>query len=197
MQTNCLSRGWFLSSKRKLIDRLSWLTHTIMMLYNYLEFKIIEREIIMDNKELLTYDEDLSLKIFVVLSRALQSIKKRVEEDIKCLGLNPTEFSVLELIYSKGDQPIQKIGEKVLIASSSITYVVDKLENKKLIRRKPCPNDRRITYAVITEEGTELMDKVFPKHKAAMREICGGLETKEKEILIEQLKKLGLHAQSM
>ncbi len=59
-------------------------------------------------------EEDLSLKVFIVLSRALQSIKKRVEEDIKCLGLNPTEFSVLELIYSKGDQPIQKIGEKVL-----------------------------------------------------------------------------------
>ena len=173
------------------------LTCTKKVLYNYVEFKIIEREIIMDNKELLTYDEDLSLKVFVVLSRALQSIKKRVEEDIKCLGLNPTEFSVLELIYSKGDQPIQKIGEKVLIASSSITYVVDKLENKKLIRRKPCPKDRRITYAVITEEGTELMDKVFPKHKAAMREICGGLEMKEKELLIEQLKKLGIHAQSM
>ena len=95
-------------------------------------------------------EEDLSLKVFIVLSRALQSIKKRVEEDIKCLGLNPTEFSVLELIYSKGDQPIQKIGEKVLIASSSITYVVDKLEKKKLIERKPCHKDRRITYAAIT-----------------------------------------------
>ncbi|MEK4440277.1 MarR family winged helix-turn-helix transcriptional regulator [Niallia sp. FSL K6-0077] len=151
----------------------------------------------MDNKEVSKYEEDLSLKVFVVLSRALQSIKKRVEEDIKCLGLNPTEFSVLELIYSKGDQPIQKIGEKVLIASSSITYVVDKLENKKLIRRKPCPKDRRITYVVITEEGTELMDKVFPKHRAAMNEICAGLDNKEKEILIEQLKKLGLHAQEM
>ena len=142
-------------------------------------------------------EEDLSLKVFIVLSRALQSIKKRVEEDIKCLGLNPTEFSVLELIYSKGDQPIQKIGEKVLIASSSITYVVDKLEKKKLIERKPCHKDRRITYAAITNEGTELMNEVFPKHRAAMKAICGGLDSKEKEVLIEQLKKLGYHAQSM
>lgn len=143
------------------------------------------------------YEEDLSLKTFIVLSRALQSIKKRVEEDIKCLGLNPTEFSVLELIYSKGNQPIQKIGEKILIASSSITYVVDKLEKKKLIERKPCPKDRRITYAAITNEGTELMNEVFPKHRAAMKEICGGLDSTEKEDLIEQLKKLGYHAQNM
>lgn len=152
---------------------------------------------VMKVQDLEEYEEDLSLKAFVVLSRALQSIKKRVEEDIKHLGLNPTEFGVLELIFNKGDQPIQKIGEKVLIASSSITYVVDKLEKKKLLERKACHKDRRITYAAITKDGSELMNKVFPKHKAAMKEIFGGLDIKEKEELIEQLKKLGYHAQSM
>src|SRR5699024_4028425 len=95
-------------------------------------------------------EEELSLKLFVVLNRAFESINKRVEQDIKSLGLNTTEFAVLELIYNKGDQPIQKIGEKVLIASSSITYVVDKLEKKRFLERKPCPKDRRITYATIT-----------------------------------------------
>ncbi len=143
------------------------------------------------------YEEDISLKAFVVLSRSYQSIRKRVEKDIKELGLNPTEFAVLELVYSKGDQPIQKIGEKVLIASSSITYVVDKLETKKLIERKPCPKDRRVTHAVITTEGTELMDTVFPKHRKTMNEIFGGLGIEEKENLIEQLKKLGFHAEDM
>lgn len=117
------------------------------------------------SQEMERYEEELSLKAFIVLSRALQSIKKRVEEDIKCLGLNPTEFAVLELVYSKGDQPIQKIGEKVLIASSSITYVVDKLEKKKLIERRPCPKDRRITYAALTNEGTALMNNLFQNIK--------------------------------
>jgi len=151
----------------------------------------------MVHQDMEDYEENLSLKAFVVLSRALQSIKKRVEEDIKCLGLNPTEFAVLELLYNKGDQPIQKIGEKVLIASSSITYVVDKLEKKNLLERKPCPKDRRVTHAVITNVGIELMNEVFPKHKAAMKEIFGGLDNKEKEELIEQLKKLGFHAESI
>jgi MarR family 2-MHQ and catechol resistance regulon transcriptional repressor len=149
---------------------------------------------VQDNNQL---EEDLSLKLFIVLTRALQSINKRVEEDIKRIGLNPTEFAVLELIYSKGDQPIQKIGDKVLIASSSITYVVDKLEKKKLLERKPCPKDRRVTYAVLTPAGTEFMNEVFPKHRAAIHEICSGLESNEKEALIQLLKKLGYHAQAL
>lgn len=144
-----------------------------------------------------TYEEELSLKLFIVLTRALQSIKARVEEDIRKSGLNPTEFAVLELIYSKGDQPIQKIGEKVLIASSSITYVVDKLEKKNLLTRIPCPKDRRVTHASITTDGTELMNEIFPPHKKAIKEIFSGLDIEEKEKLIIQLKKLGLHAQNM
>ncbi|OLO38930.1 MarR family transcriptional regulator [Alkalihalophilus pseudofirmus] len=142
-------------------------------------------------------EEDLSLKLFIVMSRAFQSIKKRVEEDIKCYELNLTEFAVLELLYSKGDQPIQKIGDKVLIASSSITYVVDKLEKKKLIERKGCLKDRRITHATITSEGTEFMNEIFPKHKRAIQEICDSLDTQEKSNMIDQLKKLGYHAYAM
>lgn len=144
-----------------------------------------------------TKDEDLSLKLFVVMSRAMQTITRRVEEDIKNYGLNTTEFAVLELLYHKGEQPIQKIGEKVLLASSSITYVVDKLEKKQLLVRKPCSRDRRVTYAVITDKGRELMEAIFPKHKKAIEKIFAGINDEEKAQLIEQLKRLGKHAQEM
>ncbi|WP_280769050.1 MarR family winged helix-turn-helix transcriptional regulator [Salipaludibacillus daqingensis] len=151
----------------------------------------------MANEENSKENEELSLKLFVVMSRALQSIKKRVEEDIKRYGLNPTEFAVLELIYSKGEQPIQKIGDQVLIASSSITYVVDKLEKKELLKRKPCPKDRRITHAYITTKGSELMADIFPEHKQAINEIFAGLDASEKDFMIHQLKKLGYYAQEL
>ncbi|MEF2244397.1 MarR family winged helix-turn-helix transcriptional regulator [Paenibacillus sp. IITD108] len=151
----------------------------------------------MNEKSLEQIDEKLSLKLFIVLTRALESIKKRVEEDIKSMGLNPTEFAVLELIYSKGEQPIQKIGEKVLIASSSITYVVDKLEKKDFLKRKPCPQDRRITYAAITPAGTDFMNEVFPNHKMKINEICAGLDAEEKKLMIQQLKKIGYYAEKM
>ncbi|CAG9614809.1 HTH-type transcriptional regulator MhqR [Bacillus rhizoplanae] len=141
--------------------------------------------------------EDLSLKLFVIFSRAGQTITKRIEEDIKSYGLNPTEFAVLELLFNKGDQPIQKIGGKILLASSSITYVVDKLEKKQLLVRRPCPKDRRVTYATITSEGIELMKIIFPKHEEAIQQIFGGLNHEEKKMMIEQLKKLGYYAQSL
>lgn len=140
---------------------------------------------------------DRSLKLFVVFSRAYRAISDRVAEDIKKHGLNPTEFAVLELLYHQGQQPIQQIGKKVLLASGSITYVVDKLEGKGFVERKPCPKDRRVIYAVITEKGRQWMDEVFPMHQKAIQEIFGGLTADEKEAMIAMLKKLGFHAQHL
>jgi MarR family transcriptional regulator, 2-MHQ and catechol-resistance regulon repressor len=144
-----------------------------------------------------TNETDLSLKLLIVLSRANRAVFDRVTEDMRSHGLNPTEFAVLELLYHKGDQPIQHIGKKVLLASGSITYVVDKLEGKELLERKACPKDRRVTHAVITEKGKKLMAEIFPKHKKAIQEIFKGLDSEEKGIMIALLKKLGLHAQDM
>ncbi|MDP5275769.1 MarR family winged helix-turn-helix transcriptional regulator [Chengkuizengella axinellae] len=141
--------------------------------------------------------QDLSLKLFIVLSRASRTINDLVHQDIQSYGLNPTEFAVLELLYHKGDQPLQKIGEKILIASGSITYVVDKLEQKGYLTRNPCPNDRRIIYAAITDKGKELFDEIFPNHKSKIDEIVRGLSDEEKNEAIFLLKKLGIYAKHL
>ncbi|WP_028785191.1 MarR family winged helix-turn-helix transcriptional regulator [Thalassobacillus devorans] len=141
--------------------------------------------------------EDPSLKLFVVLSKAERSIEDLVKKDIHRYGLNATEFGVLELLYHQGEQPLQKIGEKILLASGSITYVVDKLEKKAYLERIPCPNDRRITYASITPKGKEMLNKIFPDHWKQIEQITDGLSEEEKLQAIELLKKLGKHADQL
>jgi MarR family transcriptional regulator, 2-MHQ and catechol-resistance regulon repressor len=133
-----------------------------------------------------------SLKLFIVLSRAYRSVNENVNKLIQTYGLNPTEFAVLELLYHKGDQPLQQIGEKILLASGSITYVVDKLEQKALLARVACPSDRRVTYAQITEQGKTFIEDIFPDHAQKIHELMKELTADEKDQATELLKKLGL-----
>lgn len=133
-----------------------------------------------------------SLKLFIVLSRAYKAVNEHVNKFIQANGLNPTEFAVLELLYHKGDQPLQQIGGKILLASGSITYVVDKLEQKGLLKRVACPNDRRVTYAQISDEGKQFIDGIFPEHEKRINELMTALSGEEKQTAIELLKKLGL-----
>lgn len=135
-----------------------------------------------------------SLKLFIVLSRAYKAINEHVNKVIQTKGLNPTEFAVLELLYHKGEQPLQQIGGKILLASGSITYVVDKLEQKGLLKRMACPKDRRVTFAQITEEGKKFIQDIFPDHEKRIHELMSSLTATEQVEAINLLKKLGLPA---
>ncbi|MEH6905556.1 MULTISPECIES: MarR family winged helix-turn-helix transcriptional regulator [Neobacillus] len=135
-----------------------------------------------------------SLKLFIVLSRAYKAINEHVNKVIQSSGLNPTEFAVLELLYHKGDQPMQQIGGKILLASGSITYVVDKLEQKGMLKRIACPKDRRVTYAQITEDGKKFIQNIFPEHAEQIDKLMSTLTETEKLEAIDLLKKLGLPA---
>lgn len=139
-------------------------------------------------------NEDIkqSLKLFIVLSRAHKAISEQTNQFFQENGVNPTEFAVLELLYHKGRQPLQKIGGKILLASGSITYVIDKLEKRGFITRVNCPTDRRITYAEITEEGEAFMADIFPAHEQKIHELTSALSPDEKEQAIELMKKIGL-----
>lgn len=133
-----------------------------------------------------------SLKLFIVLSRAHKAISEQTNQFFQENGVNPTEFAVLELLYHKGRQPLQKIGGKILLASGSITYVIDKLEKRGYIVRENCPTDRRITYAEISDTGKEFMARIFPEHENKLHELTNSLSKEEKEQAIELMKKLGL-----
>ncbi|MFF2179258.1 MarR family winged helix-turn-helix transcriptional regulator [Lysinibacillus sp. NPDC058147] len=139
-------------------------------------------------------EDNRNLKAFTVMFRAYQTIQDATKRDLLQYELNQTEFSVLEFLYHHGEQPIQVIGKKILIASSSITYVIDKLEQKSFVYRRACPKDRRVTYVLLTYEGQTLMEEIFPKHEQKINEIFEVLDQQEKDTMILSLKKVGLNA---
>ncbi|MBP1157226.1 MULTISPECIES: MarR family transcriptional regulator [unclassified Paenibacillus] len=142
-------------------------------------------------------NRELSLKLLVVLSKAYKVVMDRAMRDMKKYGLSATEFTVLELLYHKGRIPLQQIGDKILVTSGSITYNIDKLEKKGYLNRVPCSEDRRVTYAVIADKGTDLFHTIFPDHANVIESIMQGLAPEEKRDAIELLKKLGLEAQKI
>lgn len=135
-----------------------------------------------------------SLKLWVVMTRALGSIEERLEQQVQAHGLSLTEFGVLEVLLHKGHLPIGEIGSRILLTSGSMTYVIDKLERRGLIERRACETDRRVVHADLTPDGRSLMAVVFPEHAELIRRLMGGLQLHEQEVAIDLLRRLGHYA---
>ncbi|PQP81635.1 MarR family transcriptional regulator [Paenibacillus sp. PCH8] len=136
----------------------------------------------------------IDLRLFRVWVKASKAVFDEVVKDIERYGISNENFMVLELLYNKGPHTVQSISEKFSIPSGSITYVVDKLEKKELVKREPSPTDRRSSIVVITDQGQNVFKEIFPQHVEVISKNLSSITNEEKIQLTDLLKKLGLGA---
>ncbi|MFJ7978325.1 MarR family winged helix-turn-helix transcriptional regulator [Peribacillus sp. NPDC096379] len=127
---------------------------------------------------------------FLILMQTSKAIHEQIKEEIAKNKLGITEFSVLEVLYQKGKQTIQQIGNSILISSGSMTYVIDKLEQRGLLSRNACLNDRRVIHVILTDDGNELMKKVMPIYHEFVNHMFDSLDSDEAETLVQLLRKV-------
>lgn len=141
--------------------------------------------------------KDLNIKAFTVFMKSSQSIQKLIKQDFLKKEINLNEYAVMELLFHKGDQPIQSIGKRILMGEGSITYVIDKLEDKEFLYRRPSDEDRRKVYACITEKGKQYMNQRVGEQESLINTIFDEWDKDEVEQAILLLKRIGIHAESL
>ena len=131
------------------------------------------------------------LKTVTILFRTQNKLESIIREDVRCHGLNTSEFGALEVLYHKGPLPVQAIKEKVLIASSSMSYVIERLLDKDLITKIISPKDNRVHHVHLSQKGKDFMDEIYPKHVQTLRQTLNILTNEEELQLQSLLKKIG------
>ena len=128
-------------------------------------------------------------RLWLVLARAYGSMVNYIEGSITAQGLGLSDFMVLEVLLHKGPLTISAIGEKVLLASASMTSAIDRLE-----KRRSCNSDRRIRLVELTDCGKAFIEEIYARHEKDLEAVVGGLCSEERKTLYEGLKKIGLAA---
>ncbi|MDR7235912.1 MarR family winged helix-turn-helix transcriptional regulator [Neobacillus drentensis] len=127
---------------------------------------------------------------FLILMQTSKAIHDRIKDEMAKNKLGITEFSVLEVLYQKGKQTIQQIGTCILVSSGSMTYVIDKLEQRGLLSRNACPDDRRMIHVILTDDGNKLMNEIMPKYHEFVDNMFDTLTSDEAGTLVNLMKKV-------
>lgn len=127
---------------------------------------------------------------FLNIMQTSKVIHERIKEAMAKKQLSLTEFSVLESLYQKGKQTIQKLGNSILFSSGSMTYVIDKLEQKGLLSRNACSDDRRVIHVILTNDGNQLMEEIMPQYHKFVDDMFDLLNEDESDQLVHLLKKV-------
>ncbi|WP_298902085.1 MarR family winged helix-turn-helix transcriptional regulator [uncultured Psychroserpens sp.] len=106
----------------------------------------------------------------------------------KPYGISPQQFNILRILRGAGKAiKVQTIKERMLERAPNATRLMDKLCDKSLIRRLPCPGDRRVVHIEITQNGRNLLDLISKEFKEDLLE---NLTEKEASTLSDLLDKI-------
>ena len=133
-------------------------------------------------------------RLWLVLARAYGSMVNYIQGAITAQGLGLSDFMVLEVLLHKGPLTISAIGQKILLASASMTSAIDRLEKRDLVRRKSCDSDRRIRFVELTDCGKAFIEEIYARHEKDLEAVIGELRDEERRVIYEGLKKIGLAA---
>ena len=142
-----------------------------------------------DDKKMLAADRAPS-SIGFLLSQMGIYASQRFAERISALDLHPPLFRVLNVVDAAEGQSQQAIGEAIQAPASRMVALVDELEERGLVERRPDPNDRRVRAVYLTPAGREVLDrgrKIADEHEA---EITRGMNAADRKQLIDLLGKM-------
>lgn len=134
-------------------------------------------------------EKSLDVKAMIVFRKAFRKLDSYVSESFKESQLTPTQFAVLDVLYSKGTMKIGALIDSMLATSGNMTVVINNMEQKGLVRRHQCPSDKRSYLVELTELGRSVIERALPLHIDKIEQAFTLLTDEEKQQLVVILKK--------
>jgi DNA-binding MarR family transcriptional regulator len=128
----------------------------------------------------------------IAILRTADIVRSRLASVIEPSGITMQQYNVLRILRGAGPDPLAtlEIGERLIERTPGITRLLDRLEEKGLVRRERSSVDRRLVHCWITNEGSELLAGLDDEVDRMDDRIVEPLSGAEVEALIEMLERV-------
>ena len=134
-----------------------------------------------------TGGDDSLADAFWAVARRLRGLTR---ETLEPWDITPSHSRALQVLLDDGPMRLSALSERLRIAPRSATEVVDGLQRKGLVERRPDPDDRRATVVGPTAEGTAAGRAIRAARREETQRFFGGLSNSDQAHLARILRKL-------
>ncbi|WP_193194759.1 MarR family winged helix-turn-helix transcriptional regulator [Nostoc sp. MG11] len=116
-----------------------------------------------------------------------QLLSRKFTEKLEPFGLTPFHWLILCCLWQEDGLPTSSIGDRLKQVGGTLTGVLDRMEERSLVRRERDPHDRRIWRIWLTDAGKEL-ETVLPPISAELRDLTmQGISLTDRELFSQLL----------
>lgn len=112
-----------------------------------------------------------------------QLMSRRFQDRLEPYGLTPFHWVVLCCLWQEDGLPTSTICERLQQVGGTLTGVLDRMEERALVRRERDSHDRRVWRIWLTEEGERLRAVLPPLVRTAKEETMAGIPDTDRQAL--------------
>ena len=119
-------------------------------------------------------------------------IRKKGRVILNDFNITVPQFRALQILINDGAMTISELSQKMDLACSTITDLVDRMENSELVKRKKDKKDKRVVRIEVLSKGNNILDKVLQKRIEYLSIKLKNLSNNDKVHLRDALENLYL-----
>lgn len=117
-------------------------------------------------------------------------IKQKGREILNDYRITPPQFVALQWLWEYGDLTIGELSNKMFLACSTTTDLIDRMEKNQLVIRVKDSQDRRIVRIHLIKEGERIIEEVINKRQNYLNDMLVNFDHEELILLEKSLMKL-------
>lgn len=130
--------------------------------------------------------------VLVHLRRIIRATDLQSKRVVKTCGLTIPQIMVLRSIEELGDVTVRRISDSVSLSQATVTTILNRLEDRKLVERVRAQRDKRIVNARLTEKGQDILKTTPPLlHEKFISEF-EALESWEQTQVLSSLQRIAM-----
>ena len=117
-------------------------------------------------------------------------IKQQGRRILKNYTITPPQFIALQWLFEHGDMTIGDLSNRMFLAFSTTTDLVDRMEKNNLVKRVRDDQDRRVVRIHLLSEGERVIEEVIDKRRHYLNTVLSDFDQEEKKKFSYLLTKL-------
>lgn len=117
-------------------------------------------------------------------------IKQKGREILNDYRITPPQFVALQWLFEHGEMTIGELSNKMFLAFSTTTDLVDRMEKNKLVVRVREEQDRRVVRIKLLQEGERIIEEVIIKRQDYLNNVLSNFSGEEVAQFTDLMEKL-------
>ena len=111
-------------------------------------------------------------------------------EECKAFELTPVQYAALIAIHTHPGIDATRLSAVIAFDRSTLGSVIERMEVKKLIERRPSPEDKRVKLLYLTKTGAAILRNIMPSVEKAQARMLQPLKPADRKVLLALLTQL-------